>query len=242
MTHSSSNKAAALIAALTPLAFLLGSGAPLLLANRENLASQFAAAGPLIWVAVGSAVVAALVNSVLLFLTGQRARIPAFIPILLAGLPWIAGLIAMTVGLHAGADAVSPLNPDDKGTIAAAALSEALNGRAFGGWFASAQLAAVGVGLAIAALAQRAPGRTIRGLAFGAFAIPTIALGLMSVVAMGPGAALVLLPALALAVALGLGGFSAGKVDDERLASAIIGAGLSAAAAFAAMSASAVAG
>lgn len=206
------------------------------LGGVDRFAQSFVEAGPIVYLALLAAFVAAIINTVLLVKAARGGSIPAFLPLALALSPWLLGIIGTILGMRNVTEAVEMVNPEDKATILAAGLSEALNNRLLGGWYASAQLAAVGIGLGAIAWGRA-------GAAKNQSAAPIAGVALFCAIAavaasrwIGMPAALpMIIPCIALALAFYLAGSGATGSSEENVSIVASGA-LSAAAAVAAMS------
>ena len=225
----------AIAAALTPTVFSLfacvlfglataAGGGSLLYAIQEMGTSFY-----FILFASLSAMVAV---SVLLYAAARGVRVPAALTIALASLPWLTGVAGARWGVHVATSAVAGADPASRAVLMAAGIAEATHARLFGALIASGLLGASAFGLALGALAQRAPGRSIAGGAIGlAVMLPLLALAGYATTAARSGGLGMVLAAMGAILATALASAGAGADPRARsgpLASAApIAAGLS---------------
>ncbi len=229
--------ALAVVAASLPLLFLILSAVTLLGVTHtpRALVHLFREAGWIAYVTLFAALVSALVCGVLLFLAGRGARIPAALSVFVAAVPWLVGLVGVSLGTAMVTSALAGVDPSSRAMLAAAGISEASGARLLGAWLSSALFAAVALGLALAAIGQRAPGRRWwMGLVAFFFALPALGVVAIFGVQLHAGAAIVLVvvPVLGAALTAGLAAWGAGR-DGPRARSGALGASASVAAALA---------
>jgi hypothetical protein len=124
------------------------------LGGLEQLSNALMEAGTIIYLALALCVVAGIANTVLFVRASRGNDIPAYLPLMLALLPWVMGIIGTMLGARMTMQAVEMVNPADKATIIAQGFSESLNNRLIGCWFSSAQLAAAAIGLSAIAFGR----------------------------------------------------------------------------------------
>lgn len=161
----------AIVFPIVAFVLLLGMGGP------ESALRLLQEGGVWAYAVLGMTALSAIACAILVFLAGRGARVPLALPIGIAAMPWIAGMAGARVGASTVAAALSFADPAAKATIVAAGISESMTSRLLGGWLASSLLAAVGCGLALASIGQRAPNRrgaaallALLALPFGALA------------------------------------------------------------------------
>ena len=212
------------LGASMPVSFALVSCSLLpLVLTGERFEHRIDQAGIWFWAVLGAAAFGAAVAAVLVFLSARGTRVPVALPIFVAGLPWFTG----SAGTAAGMSGVRASLPDGESRpmvlaydIAVAALASAM-----GTWIGAALLAGTGVGLAIAAIGQRAPLRSGLGAVVGvAAALPMLGIAVWAAIAMPPNGAMLVLPALGALVGVAIAGAAAGKDEPHRRSAALAAA------------------
>ena len=147
-----------MVGLLATFVFFLGFGG-------ESLARFAQETGWSFYAVVLSAWFGALVLTVALILAARGTRIPTGLSLFFAGLPWMVGVAGVRVSTQHILDALTNVDPAMRATLLAAGISEASGARLVGAWCTSALAGSLALGLAIAALGQRA---TNRKVVFGA--------------------------------------------------------------------------
>jgi protein TonB len=174
--------------------------------------------------AVLLALPAAAACAFMLGFAGAGKSVPASLPVLLAGVPWLIGVAVAALEEHQVETVMIQIGSGGAGAVAAG-LAEAALPRLAGAIPSAALLSAVGLALAGAALGQGAPGRRWGlGAALGfVAALPALAFALLAAVRGGLGFALPVVAATALVLGAALAGAGAGG-DAPRLRSAAMAA------------------
>ncbi|MHB8879349.1 MAG: hypothetical protein ACYC8T_37110, partial [Myxococcaceae bacterium] len=153
------------------------------------------------------------------YFCARGTGLPAAVPALLAGLPWVAGGAGTLHSVRYLEQALGMVNPADKAIIAAAGISEVLSVRLLGAWCGSALLAGVAVGLGAAAVGRASSngrGASALGSLLGAaLALPMLGLAVLSMGGLGTLAAPVGAAALAAVLACGFAGAALRWEEDD---------------------------
>lgn len=218
-------------------------GCVLLALAASNLADPVRGLGPWFFGIVLVALLSAFATTGATLLSAAGFRVPTALPVALACGPWLVGTLSMFAGARESKEALVHAAPNTAQALIATAVGYILPARALGAWVSGALLAGVAVGLAVGALARRAPNR--RGIAaIGGTLMGLALLGL----AVGSSVPLafsgdyenlpLVLPGIAALVALPLAVWGAGRDEPHgRAASMAVGATVAAALAIAATAA-----
>jgi TonB family protein len=180
----SPSRAAASLAAAMPLVMTLTAAVTLVVAHGPSGTLRLAQDAGWAFYAAGltTAAVACLMSA-LLWLVGRDKGVPAFLSLGLAGLPWCAGHLGAMQNVEGALAvlAVSPMTVFDR--IVAVALVEGSAAALVGAWGSSALAGGLALGLAIAALGQRATEKPRFGAVMGVVgALPVFLLAAYAVV------------------------------------------------------------
>ncbi len=172
------SRAAAALAAAMPLVMTLTAAGTLVVAHGARGTLRLAEDAGWAFYAAGltTAAVACLMSA-LLWLVGRGTGLPALVPLALAGLPWCAGHLGAMQNVEPALSvlAVSPMTVHDR--IVAAAFVEGGAAALVGAWGSSALAGGLALGLAIAALGQRATEKPRLGAVVGVLgALPIVLL------------------------------------------------------------------
>lgn len=207
----------AVLAASLPLVFLVLACPLTALALSGGLdGARFGYAiregGAAVFLVFGTSLLAVVALGALLALAAKGWRVPAVLPVGFAALPWLSGLLGALLGMSLARDAIAYADPASQATMLARGIAEATTNSFFGAALSSALLAAVGLGLAVGALAQRAPQRGAIGALLGGGAmLPVLALALWAMASVRIlGALELVLAALGAVLAAALSGFATG--------------------------------
>jgi len=175
----------AVLTAALPLVFLvLACPLSMIALPNGNLPSAIQEAGITVWLVLAASLVAVVALGVLLALSAKGKRVPAVLALGFAALPWLCGLLGALWGRSRADAAIANADPAVRATMMARGIAEATTNSFFGAALSCALLAAVGLALAIAALAQRAPKRGGVGALLGTGAmLPLLALALWATTA-----------------------------------------------------------
>ena len=143
-----------ILAALSAIFVPLMVVAVLVLSVR-GLAAAFQMAGWGVYLVVLAAMGSWCVCVVLAVLAARSIRIPSAIPIFLATLPWIAGLVGLSTGMLAASGAIAFADSASQSVMSARGYSEALQSRVFGGWATAGLAASLSLAFAFGAAGQR---------------------------------------------------------------------------------------
>ncbi|MEM9189834.1 MAG: AgmX/PglI C-terminal domain-containing protein [Myxococcota bacterium] len=180
-------------------------------ANAHHFANGWSFAIIAITMAAGTVV------PVLVYLTGLGWRVPSIFAAGTSLLPWLVGIAGTRYGVYQVEEAIAFADSVDRAAVISMGISEALVSRSLGTVFTVALACGTALGLAVAALAQNAPGRSPVGalvaagptvMLFAAAALAAPAAGL-------PGTLLFLVAALTLLVAA-IGGSASGTDSKGR--------------------------
>lgn len=217
----------ALVAATLPLVFsvggcllyptTLGSWSPDIMGNLRDMGLVAAL------LIGGVTCFSAIAIAGCLYFAGRGARLPTAVPLLFATLPWLASLTVGVLSMLKTTAAAEYAQPAERAMLIAAGLSETTLSRIVGGTHASALCAATAVGLALAAVGQRAPRRSVVGaLIGGAVITPIVGLALYTFIIASSAAVIVLVAALGAFLASSIAGFAIGA-DTPKARSAALG-------------------
>lgn len=135
--------------------------------------------GPALLLVIAGTATGTIGAAIAIFLAGRGVRVPAAAPVLLASLPWLAGLLGARMGMGMAWAAVAHVDVAFRSALMAQGIAEATSARLLGAIMASGILASVAIGLALGALAQRAPERSpVGALIGGGLALPLLGLAL----------------------------------------------------------------
>lgn len=224
MSASTSNEARpapstslAILAASLPLVFLVLACPLAAIAHPGDLSGSglryaIQDGGAAIFLVFGASLVSVVALAVLLALSAKGWRVAAVFPVGFAALPWLCGLLGALFGMSQARDAIENADPVVRAAMTAKGIAEATTNSFFGAALSSALLAAVGLALAIAALAQRAPKRGgIGALLGGGAMLPLLAMALWAATTVHiTGALELVLAALGAVLAAALSGFATG--------------------------------
>ncbi len=220
------------IAAALPLFFLAGGCGLYAITvsastggGGDSLAGSFREMGGLAaLVLVVTSAGSAVAIAICLYALGRGVRLPVAAPLFLASLPFLAGEAFRARGMDMVFEAVSYADPSSRAALMAAGISEATWARFLGAALASALCASVAIGIALAAIGQRAPRRSAIGAVIGgALASPLVLLALYTSFVTGEANAIFLVAAIGALIAAAGGGFGIGA-DEPHGRSAALGA------------------
>jgi hypothetical protein len=178
-----------------------------------------------------AAIVAAALLSVFLWLGARGRRTPIAIALGLGLVPWTVSTLSAAV--RSSAVDLERLDDPRSAVELVVTITDVIESEIIGGALSGLLLAGVALGLALAALAQRAPGRSLfgglAGLAGATFVLAPAAVAIMVDVR---SSAVAVAASLLGAIACVLGGLAVGR-DEPHARSAALGAGAAFAAALA---------
>lgn len=165
--------------------------------------------------------------SVLCLNAARGRRVPAAIPLLIAGLPWLIGALGYRAGIGAVMRALAMVNPADAQIIAVAGNSEALCNLVLGGWVSAMVLLGTGVSLALTAFSEGGEKSSSSRLALGALGLPALAAtGWLSTQGVGAAGAFAIIVAVGFVAVLALSAMAPKEDADAHLGQLAAGAAL----------------
>jgi TonB family protein len=155
---------------------------------------------------------------------GTGRRVPTVLAIFAATLPWLVGLAGHRYGLHMVEGALTFADPSMRAALIAQGVAESSTAHLYGAGVSAGVLLGTSLGLALAAVGQRAPQRTFLGAGFALLSLPLLAAGgwLISVSPVAAGTPIAI--ALGVVVATGLACAAVGK-DEPKFRSAALSVG-----------------
>ncbi len=222
------SKALAGIAAALPL--VLSTGCCLLVpwvgAGGPDEAVAFAEqTGIAFYLIMLAAPFAGIVAGALIGVAGTGRRVPTALALFAAALPWLIGLAGHRYGMYMVEQALSFADPSSRAPMIAQGYAESSGALLYGAGVASGTLLGTSLGLAIAALGQRAPDRSLLGAGIALLALPFLGAGgwLMTVSPMAASTPIAV--ALGATIAAGLAGAAVGSdAPKHRSAALAVGA------------------
>ena len=167
----------AVLASVVP--FFVGTSCcllvPFLSASDASVTRLVQETGLAFYVLALSAPLCATSASVLVGLAATGRRVPSALAIFVATIPWQVGIASSRFAFYRVESAVAFADPSERATLIARGTAEAMNGQILGAGLSAGLLTGVGLGLALAAFLQRAPSRSLLGLAAALLALPLVA-------------------------------------------------------------------
>jgi len=198
----SPSKALAVLAAIVPWLFaIVGTGLLIVVSRGFRGFARVLQEGGLFGHAVlAASLLSLVVLSVVLALQARGRAVPSVVVIGAIALPALVGIGGALSSLVRAAGATSNADAAFRASLLAQGIAEALNTRLVGAWCSGGLAGSAAVGLALASLAQRAPGRGGLGVGVGLVAaLPLLAAGAIGIATQeAPGAFVTLLPPVAL--------------------------------------------
>jgi hypothetical protein len=188
--HPGPSRAAAMLAAAMPLVASLTAAVTLVVAHGPR--GMLALAEDAGWAFYGAGLVtaaAAVVMGALLWRVGRDPTVPTLLSLGVAGLPWCVGQLGAMQRVEGALPVFAQLPMTRHDRVVAAVFTEISGAALVGAWGTSALAGGLALGLAIAALGQRATEKPRFGAAVGALgALPLVALAAYAVVSGALGA------------------------------------------------------